>query len=179
MNFVQSTFGVSAAGTTNCGGRDWGCAVLNDVNAPAAPPVCDAACYADPTNAGCVKPCILDCADAITNANAPNGGWYEGCVICGNAAADAVNVPCVDCTANPFNARCVFCAANPDFAECAGIDRKRVPTGCVGWQIYNAAGDDSATLLQAFGEDGVAKTGCGAREFFDEYGRQKWATFTN
>jgi len=178
MNFVQSTFGVSAAGTTNCGGRDWGCAVLNDVNAPAAPPVCDAACYADPTNAGCVKPCILDCADAITNANAPNGGWYEGCVICGNTAADAANVPCVDCTANPFNARCVFCAANPGRAECAGIDRKVVQTGCVGWEIANNAGD-SATLLQAFGEDGVANTGCGARELFDQYGRRSWLTFTN
>jgi len=181
MSFVQSTFGrVSPGGTVDCGNRDWGCQVLNALAAPASPPadpVCDDMCYTDPNNAACVKPCILDCNDAATQG-APGPFWLEGCVICGNAAQAAVGVPCVDCTVNPFHDRCVFCAANPARPECAGIERKRVQTGCVGWEIFNDAGD-SATLLQAFGEDGVANTGCGARELFDMYGRRAWATFTN
>jgi len=176
MTFVPSAFGtVLPDGSQDCGGRDWGCSIWDGVN-PRPAVECADACWDDDDATACPNTdCTVVCEDAVAD-----GVNLEGCVICGNP--NAPDVKCVDCTAEPFNPRCTFCQANPGEASCAGIERKRVQTGCVGWGIVSGVVPnevDEATLLQAFDEAGAAKPGCGARELFAEYESVSWTTFTN
>jgi len=181
MNFAVASFGaVLPDGSVDCGGRDWGCRTWDQAGNP--PDACVAGCWDDDDATPCAQTdCTLNCQTAQAD-----GANLEGCVICGNPSAPGVK--CMDCTANPFNPRCIYCAGtldannNPTDPSCAGIERKRVQTGCVGWGVESGVAPnevDVATLLQAFDEDGVARTGCGAQGLFDEYGSVSWTTFTN
>jgi len=183
MNFAPSTFGnVLPDGTVDCGGRDWGCKVWDHIGARPLDQ-CDPACWDGDDATACPQTdCTVNCDDAGPAAAAT----IEGCVVCGNP--NAPGVKCLDCTANPFSPRCIDCPTTlddnniPMDPTCAGIERKRVQTGCVGWGVTVGVAPNElkiATLLQAFDEDGVAKTGCGAQDFFDEYGSVPWTTYTN